>query len=36
MKRTKTTTVSDDDSAGAPSKVSVREKELAAAGRLFT
>lgn len=37
MKQTKTTTsVSDGDSAGAPSNVSVREREPAAAGRLFT
>lgn len=36
MKQTKTTSAGDDDGAGAPSNVSVREGELAAAGRLFT
>lgn len=37
MKQTKTTTsVSNDGSAGAPSNMSVREREPAAAGRLFT
>lgn len=36
MKQTKTSSVRDDDSAGAPSDVSVGEREPAAAGRLFT